>query len=184
MPLFSRKDKDYENAARLLSDGEVREAVEGLRDILRDNPYHTNAMVTLAVALLEVQVDLDRESPRTLEAFELLDKAAELSPGDIVPIFNKGVCQRKLGLRGEALDTFQRVLEIERRHTLAILHMAEINYELKNWAKAIELARLALIRDPGIESVLFWVKDAIDQAALEGIELNLADDRLPTNEEF
>ncbi|MGY5875532.1 MAG: hypothetical protein RTU30_07285, partial [Candidatus Thorarchaeota archaeon] len=103
MPLFRRKDKDYDDAARLLSDGNVREAVDGLREILRGNPYHTNAMVTLAVALLEIQEYLDRESPRTLEAFELLDKAAELLPGDIVPIFNKGVCQRKLGLHEEAL---------------------------------------------------------------------------------
>jgi tetratricopeptide (TPR) repeat protein len=182
MPLFRRKDNDYEDAARLLSDGKTQDAIEGLRDILRKNPQHKNAMITLAVALLEVQEDLDRESPLTTEAFDLLDMATELTPNDVVPLFNKGVCQRKLGFHSEALATFERILEIDDRQTLAILHMAEINYELKNWEKAIELARLALIRDPGVEGALFWVKDAIDQAALEGVELNLADDKLSTSE--
>jgi len=106
--------------------------------------------------------------------------AAELNPEDPVPIFNKAVCLRKLGLLDDALATFEEVLSLEERHTLSILHMAEINYELQRWEKAVDLARLALIRDPGIEDALFWVKDAMIKGGIIEDDLNLAKDKLPS----
>jgi tetratricopeptide (TPR) repeat protein len=65
----------------------------------------------------------------------------------------------------EALVSFQAALDIEKRLPLAILHMAEINYELGRWEESIELARLALIRDPGLEGSMEWVRDAVSKAA-------------------
>jgi len=42
--------------------------------------------------------------------------------------------------------------------------MAEINYELENWDEAIKLARLALVRDPGLERSMGWVRVAMRKA--------------------
>ncbi|MFX1265907.1 MAG: tetratricopeptide repeat protein, partial [Promethearchaeota archaeon] len=174
MPLFGRKkDKEYQEAARLLSEGQAEEASEKLREFLDKHPNDTNAMVSLAVALIQIQKRPALDSPSTQEALILLDQAADLNPRDPVAIFNKGVCQRTLGLLADALESFEAALEVEDRLPLAILHMAEINYELENWEKAVELARLALVRDPGIEGALTWVPDAMKNAGYMDEEGNV-----------
>jgi len=174
MPLFGRKkDKEYQEAARLLSEGRTEEASGKLRKFLGKHPNDVNAMVSLAVALVQVQKEPTLDSPNTQEALVLLEKAAELNPRDPVAIFNKGVCQRNLGLLAKALESFEAALEIEDRLPLALLHMAEINYELENWEKAIDLARLALVRDPGIEGALTWIPDAMKKAGYMDEEGNV-----------
>ncbi len=167
MPLFrSRKDKEYTAAARLLASGNTKTAIEALERISELNPDHLNAHVTLAIALMEAQETPDRDSPRTLEAFAHLDTAANLNPEDPVPVFNMGVSQRKLGMLEESLVSFEKAIEIEERQPLAILHMAEVNYELERWEEAIRLAKLALIRDPGLESTMGWVRVAMRKAGM------------------
>ncbi|MHA2005526.1 MAG: hypothetical protein ACW960_15785 [Candidatus Thorarchaeota archaeon] len=167
MPIFGRKkDKEYQEAAKLLAEDRPKEAVEKLRSFLENHPNNINGMVTLAVALIHGQEEPDRQSLATEEAFALLDRAAELKPKDVVPVFNKAVCLRDLGLLEEALSQFDKALEIEDKLTLAILHKAEINYELERWKEAVELARLALIRDPGIEGALSWVPKAMEKAGM------------------
>ena len=167
MPIFSRKkDKEYQEAAILLAEDRPEEAAEKLRIFLEKHPNDINGMVSLAVALINGQEEPDGQSPETKEAFSLLDRAAELRPKDVVPVFNKAVCLRDLGMLEEALSEFDRALEIEDRLTLAILHKAEINYELERWKEAVELARLALIRDPGIEGALSWVPTAMENAGM------------------
>ncbi|MHA2378252.1 MAG: tetratricopeptide repeat protein [Candidatus Thorarchaeota archaeon] len=182
MPLFRRsKDKKYQEAARLLSEGRTEEASEKLREFLDEYPDDTNAMVSLAVALVQVQEETTLDSSSTQEALALLEKAAEANPRNPVALFNKGVCQRNLGLLTDALESFEAAIEIEDRLPLAILHMAEINYELENWEKAVELARLALVRDPGIEGALTWVPDAMRKAGFMDEEGNVVN--VPWEEE-
>ncbi len=164
MPLFRRKDKEYERAAELLIQGEPEKAIQILREILKTRPDHSNAMVTLAVALLEIQKEPALTNPETEEAFALLDRAAEIAPKDPIPPFNRGVCYRKLGMHEEALASFEKALEIQERLPLALLHIAEIHYELENFDEAIEYARLALIRDPGLSEAMPWVRDALEKA--------------------
>ncbi|UCH03372.1 MAG: tetratricopeptide repeat protein [Candidatus Thorarchaeota archaeon] len=174
MPLFRRsRDRQYQQAARLLSEGRTEEAAEKLREFLARHPDDSNAMVSLAVALVQVQKEPTLDSSNTQEALALLDQAADLNPRDPVAVFNKGVCQRTLGLLTEALESFEAALEIEDRLPLAILHMAEINYEMENWEKAVELARLALVRDPGIEGALTWVPEAMKNAGYMDEEGNV-----------
>ena len=74
-----------------------------------------------------------------------------------------------------ALRSFEITLEIEGRLAPAILHMAEINYELENWERAIELARLTLVRDPGMEGSMGWVRVAMRKAGLLDEEGNVID---------
>ena len=165
MPVFRRKnDEEYRAAARLLADGNHEQAIADLRSFLSKNPKHTNAMVTLAVALMESQDPPDRDSPETIEAFQLLDKASALAKKDAVPLFNRGVILRNLGLLHEALESFNTAATLDRKLPLALLHSAEICYELEMWDEAIEFARAALVKDPGIESTLTWVKDAMEKA--------------------
>ncbi len=177
-----RKDnRKYKEAARLLADGNVKEAIVLLREIIQQDPEHVNALTTLGVALLEIQGEARWEDPRTKEAFSLFDRAASIDSKDPVPLFNKAVSLRNLGRLREALEVFERVLEIEERLPLAILHMAEINYELENWDKAIELARLALIRDPGIGEALTWVPEAMRKAGYLDEEGNVILEKVPWN---
>ena len=168
MPLFRRHQKDpaYQKAASLLAEGEAAEAVSRLRAIVEANPAHINARVSLAVGLMQMQKEPAEDSELTKEAFINLDLAEEMEPKNPVPPFNRGVMLRHLGLREKALESFDRVLEIEDRNALAILHKAEIHYELENWEEAIELARLALVRDPGLEEAVGWVRVAMRKAGL------------------
>ena len=167
VPLLGRsKDTEYRNAIKLLANGDAKEAVTRLRTIVAEKPDYINARVSLAVALMQLQEKPDVSSPLTKDALEQLDIAAEKAPKDPVPYFNKGVLLRNLGLNEQALLAFEEALKIEERLPLAILHMAEINYELENWEKAIELARLALIRDPGLESSMGWVRVAMRKAGM------------------
>ncbi len=167
MPLFKRsRDKEYELAARKLAEGQIREAIDLLRDILSKRPDNKNAKITLAVALMQAQDKPSKDDPLTIEALQQLDSAAMMNPDDPVPYFNKGVLLRNIGLLEEALRSFEIALDIEERMALAIVHMAEINYELKRWEKAIELARLALVRDPGLEESMGWVRIAMRKAGM------------------
>ncbi len=81
----------------------------------------------------------------------------------------------------DALQSFEAAQEVEERLPLAILHMAEINYELERFEKAVELARLALIRDPGIEGALNWVPEAMKKAGYMDEEGNVTN--VPWEEE-
>ncbi len=167
VPLFGHsKDIEYRDAVRLLADGNAKDAITTLRTIITERPDHINARVSLAVALMQLQERPDISSALTKEALEQLDIASEKAPKDPVPHFNKGVLLRNLGLLNEALPEFEKALEIQERLPLAILHMAEINYELENWEKAVELARLALVRDPGLESTMGWVRVAMRKAGM------------------
>ena len=167
MPLFRRsKDLDYRNAARLLNEGKAEEAIAALRVIIEKSPEHINAYITLAVALMEVQETPTRDSPETVDAFALLDTAAALDPKNPIPHFNMGVMLRNLGLLEESLVSFERALEREERQPLAIANMAEVNYELERWEEAVRLAKLALIRDPGLESAMGWVRVAMRKAGM------------------
>jgi tetratricopeptide (TPR) repeat protein len=167
MSLFRRsKDMDYRNAARLLNEGRIDEAITDLRIIIEKSPEQFNAYVTLAVALMEIQEKPTRNSSETVEALALLDTAAALDPKNPIPRFNMGVILRNLGLLEEALVSFEKALDIEKRQPLAIANMAEINYELERWEEAIRLAKLALVRDPGLESAMGWVRVAMRKAGM------------------
>ncbi|MHA2160361.1 MAG: tetratricopeptide repeat protein, partial [Candidatus Thorarchaeota archaeon] len=158
MPLFrSSKDKKYTAAARLLADGDAAGAIEALERIIELDPEHLNAHVTLAIALMEVQENPTTDSIQTIEALAHLDTAINLNPENPVPVFNMGVTLRNLGQLEESLIIFEKAIEIEERQPLAILHMAEVNYELERWEEAIRLAKLALIRDPGLETTMGWI---------------------------
>lgn len=167
MPLFGRsKDSDYRKAARMLNEGRVEEAIARLRVIVEKRPDHFNAYVTLAVALMEVQETPTRDSTQTIEAFALLDTAASMDPKSPIPYFNMGVMQRNLGLLEECLVSFEKALEVEKRQPLALANMAEVNYELERWEEAVRLAKLALIRDPGLEAGMGWVRVAMRKAGM------------------
>ena len=176
MSIFRKKnDKEYEKAARLITEGKFPEAIELLRRILKINPKHVNAKISLAIALMEIQQDPDLNSPETVEALTLLDDAASIDKKNPVPLFNKGVLLRKLGLLKDALDVFLAAIKIEKKQPLALLQIAEINYELERWETAVEYARQALIRDPGLESTLSWVRDAMIKAGLLEDDINPAE---------
>lgn len=165
MPLFKQsRDKEYELATRKLAEGQTQEAIDLLRKILSKKPDNKNARISLAVALMQAQDKPSKDDPLTEEALQQLDAAAMISSNDPVPYFNKGVILRNVGLFEEALRSFEIALEREERMALAIAHMAEINYELERWDKAIELARLALVRDPGLEESMGWVRVAMRKA--------------------
>ncbi|KXH77118.1 MAG: hypothetical protein AM326_05695 [Candidatus Thorarchaeota archaeon SMTZ-45] len=167
MPFFGRpRDPEYREAARLLNEGRAEEAITKLRLIIEKTPEHINAYITLAVALMEVQEKPMKDTPQTVEALALLDTAANLDPKSPIPYFNMGVMLRTIGLLEEALVSFEKALEREKRQPLAIANMAEINYELERWEEAIRLAKLALIRDPGLESAMGWVRVAMRKAGM------------------
>jgi len=176
VPIFGRsKDTEFLHAASLLTKGDTYAAIDQLREIISKKPDHTHARITLAVALMQSQDEPDIDSPRTIEAMEHLETAATLDLDDPMPHFNKGVLLRDLKQFDRALRSFEVALDIEERLAPAILHMAEIHYELGNWEKALELARLTLVRDPGMEGSMGWVRVAMRKAGLLDDEGNVID---------
>ena len=167
MPIFGRKrNREYEDAVRLLADGQVDDAIRQLRIIVDENPTFTNALTSLGVAMIQ-SLGENKEDGRTIsEAMEFLDRAAAANPRDPIPVFNKAVCLREIGRPNDAIAAFDYVLELEERFSLAVLHKAEINYELENYEEAVDLARLAAIRDPSTTATMSWVKDAMEKAGL------------------
>jgi tetratricopeptide (TPR) repeat protein len=183
MPIFRKKnDTEYRKAARHITEGKFPEAIELLRKILKENPKHVNAKTSLAIALMEIQQNPNMNSPETTEALRLLDEARSIDKKNPVPLFNKGVLLRKLGMLEESLEAFLAAIDIEKRQPLALLQIAEINYELERWEKAIEYARQALIRDPGLENALTWVRDAMIKAGLIEDDINPIDILKPSKE--
>ena len=167
MPLFGRNNnKEYEHAVRQLADGQIEAAIERLKLIIENSPNHTNALTSLGVALIQSLGEHKQEGRVVQEAFDYLDRAMASNPKDPVPVFNKAVCLRDLGRLDDAFATFDRVLEIEERFALAVLHQAEIRYEQDRYEEAVDLARLAAIRDPGTTQSMDWVKDAMEKAGL------------------
>ena len=167
MRKFSRKqDESYREAASLLAEGMAQDAIDRFREILMDKPNHYSSLIAMGVALIQVQETPSINDPRTDEAFRYLDQAASMDRKNPIPIFNKGVCLRNIGMLEEALETFDQVLAIERKNPLAVLHKAEINYELERWEESLVLAKLALARDPGLEGSMGWVRNAMKKAGL------------------
>lgn len=167
MARFSRKhDEDYREAASLLAEGMTHDAIDRFRDILKEKPNHYNSLIAIGVALIQIQETPSLSDSQTEEAFRYLDQAASMDKKNPVPIFNKGVCLRNIGMFEEALETFDQVLAIEKKNPLAVLHKAEINYELERYEEALVLAKLALARDPGLEGSMGWVRDAMRKAGL------------------
>ncbi len=162
----NEKDEKYEKAAQLIANEEYEEAVPLLKEVLNENPEHTNALTSMGVALISMHINLDLADPNIKQGLEYLNQAAEIDPEDPVPVFNKAVLLRKLKRPEEAIDAFKQVLEIEKRQPLALLHIAEINYELERWETAINYARQAVIRDPGFKEALTWVPEAMEKAGL------------------
>jgi tetratricopeptide (TPR) repeat protein len=176
MPIFGKKDnQEYRQAAHFIAEGKFSEAIELLRKILKENPRNFNAKTSLAIALMEIQQEPDRNSLETTEAIVLLDDAASIDMKNPVPLFNKGVLLRKLGSLEEALKSFLAAVDIEKRQPLALIQIAEINYELERWESAVYYARQALIRDPGLEGALTWVRDAMIKGGLIEDDINPAD---------
>ncbi|MEM2141829.1 MAG: tetratricopeptide repeat protein [Candidatus Thorarchaeota archaeon] len=162
---FLKKNDCYNKAAQMLLESRLDEAITLLRGILEKDPTDYKATVTLAVSLMELQNPPRENSAETREALELLDRAIKDRPDDPVAVFNKGVCLRKLGNLEPALECFKAALELDEKLSIALLHVAEINYELERWNEAIEYARKALTRDPGFEHSLTWVREAIRKAS-------------------
>jgi len=165
--LFKKeKDKKYEKAAEMLAEEKYEEAISLLEKVLKIDPEHTNALTSMGVAMISMHVNPNLADPSIAEGLDYLNRAAEINPEDPIPIFNKAVLLRKLNRPEEAIETFKEVLEIEERQPLALLHIAEINYELERWETAIDYARRALIRDPGLKEALTWVPKAMEKAGM------------------
>ncbi|MHA2425281.1 MAG: tetratricopeptide repeat protein [Candidatus Thorarchaeota archaeon] len=167
MPIFGRnRNKEYEQAVKLLAEGQIEEAIDHLRLILENYPDYTDALTSIGVAMIQSLGEHKQDGRVVQEAFDYLDRAMASNPKDPVPVFNKAVCLRDLGRFDDAIATFDRVLEMEERFALAVLHKAEIRYEQEMYEEAVDLARLAAIRDPSTTVSMTWVKDAMEKAGL------------------
>ncbi|RDE13040.1 MAG: hypothetical protein C4K48_09215 [Candidatus Thorarchaeota archaeon] len=90
MPLSRHpRDQIYYAAARMMTEGRNREAIEALRLLIEKNSNHVNGHVTLAVALMQRQENLDKNNPGTIEALALIDTVTSLNPNDPIPLIEK-----------------------------------------------------------------------------------------------
>jgi len=93
-----------------------------------------------------------------MTAVSYLDTAIQLKPGFTLAWFNRGIGKINAKKYREAIDDFNRVLELERSNAGAYLMKAVSNYYLKEFEKIIPNIEIALQRDPYIISSFYFLQ--------------------------
>jgi tetratricopeptide (TPR) repeat protein len=110
-------------AADHLKAGRTDEAVAALRDVLRKDPNHVDAMVFLALAYRQMDQHMD-------DAEALLRRATQAAPDHVTAWLNLGSVLAKRNKRPEALEAYRQATRIEPGHPGAWSLMANCQAHL------------------------------------------------------
>ena len=128
-------------------------------DLVRDYQDFSEAYFVLGTLMINGTRDY-------MTAVSYLDTAIQLKPGFTLAWFNRGIGKINAKKYREAIDDFNRVLELERSNAGAYLMKAVSNYYLKEFEKIIPNIEIALQIDPYIISSFYFlqVRKTIDKA--------------------
>ncbi|KAI9373212.1 hypothetical protein BJX61DRAFT_503790 [Aspergillus egyptiacus] len=95
----------------------------------------TTSDTPLASLIATAKTHLSSGSPR--EALVYLDTAISKDPSNYLTIFQRGAAYLSLGRRGQALDDFDRVLQLKPDFESALLQRARLKSNTADWAGAL-----------------------------------------------
>ncbi len=114
---------------------------EDIRTVIKIKPDHAHAYNALGYTLVERGIRLD-------EAYQLIQKALSIAPGDPFIQDSLGWAQFKLGRQDDALVTLERAYAVRRDPEIAA-HLGEVMWRLGKRNEAILLLQNALKEFPG-----------------------------------
>ena len=164
----STDDAQLRQAAQLVQEGSIGQAVALLQDLVRNSPENAEADLMLGSALSLV--------PRRNEAVESLLRALELGPSDAPTHNTVGMALARLGENDAAYDVFERAVRLDpslaQPHlSLALILAGRNKFDLaaEHIAKALKLEK-----DPTQQAYLHFLqgklyseRDLLDEAARE-----------------
>lgn len=131
-------------AAIQFKNNDLSSAQRIYEEILKTEPNNIDALIWLG--------SIHSENGQYTKAFKLLEIAISANPNRFEPYFNLGLLQAKLGRDSEAIQTWQKALDITK---IPKLQRADFNYNisrtlinLKEYGKAMDYANKALNLKP------------------------------------
>jgi len=127
--------------ARLFTAGKYPDAIAGAQAMTGRYPMHGLGWKILATVL--------KQAGRAADALPHMQKAVELSPGDVEARFNLGAIQQELGQLQEAVATYRRTLELQPTLVEAQFNLGFALQGLGQYAEAAACYRQVLKVQPG-----------------------------------
>ena len=125
----------------------IREAIEYLDEILRENPRSDKALTIKANALNEL-ANTEKNWQLSSQAIECADEAIKINPNNDTALFNKSWALIDLGRPEEAVQYAGKAIEINPGNEYAWYNKAWAYYLLGKREKAIEYCNNALEISP------------------------------------
>ncbi|TMJ16384.1 MAG: tetratricopeptide repeat protein [Alphaproteobacteria bacterium] len=140
-------------AVRARSAGQEALAEARFRAVLAQDPDHAGALNALGVACLA--------KGEAAEAASLFERAAAADPGAAPLWINLAKAQRMLGDDEAERKALKRTLDVDQRHLMALIRMAELHERLgesvdagQRWSGVLAVGRLVDPRPPELEALL------------------------------
>ena len=148
---FSGLTESYDSGRNHLSLGFVfyergyfEQAVSYFQQAVKDDPKSAEALYGLGSAYLERQ-----ETNRARECFEQVLQLHAGYPGTVPNTWNNlGIMAARAGDTGTAIQDFQRALETDPDHSIALRNLGSAYRQKKQWAEAERVFKRALALNP------------------------------------
>jgi tetratricopeptide (TPR) repeat protein len=129
------------------------------RELIRDHPDFPEAYFAMGTFLINGAKDY-------ITAVLYMDTAIQLKPEFTMAIFNRGIGRINAKEYDEAMNDFDRIIEIDRGNAAAYVMKAVINYSSGKFEEIIPDIEIALQMDPYIISSLYYlqVRKTMDKA--------------------
>ena len=152
--LLSESIGKYPDSVELIYDramvaeklGRIDELERDLRHVIELQPYHAHAYNALGYTLAD-------RTERYGEAYELIQRAISLAPGDAFILDSLGWVQFRLGKTGESLQTLRKAYSMRPDPEIAA-HLGEVMWASGSREEAAKLWRGALLENPGNDSLM------------------------------
>lgn len=130
-----------------------------------DNEWVKHPTPTVCARL----ADLLRQRGRLDESLEMAEIGLRRWNGNISIGIVQGKCFRDSGLLEKALDIFRSAHDAQPQNLVALLNLAQIHFQKKQWNKAVEYIEEYLFEHPGDEEA----RDLLDDAKTKQNSTNI-----------
>lgn len=152
-PTHAPSREAFDNALRLLRDGETVLAARQLGEILATNPNEVNALRLLAV--------MHADQGRDAKAIELLERVVDNAPEFNDALFDLGRIQHKTGNHRRAKELLSRLVASAPNASIGWQFLGEVLFALGENDSARAAQRRAIETDPFFEDI----RNAIEVAS-------------------
>jgi Flp pilus assembly protein TadD len=130
-----------------------KDAAESFRRALTFDPNLKIAQINLAIALFNV--------PDYENALKEAEKARKIAPEAPQPVYILGLIARIQNRNEEAVEAFQRILEIDPRDVGANVNLGQIYMQQRNYEEAVKVLRSAIEAEPYNSTALYNLATAL-----------------------